>query len=377
MNIASINNLIVNHKLDKPELKQYFSNNTDKTDKSLSIQLQEMDSEVISFINRNLTESDKIVLNVSTAEFSNFDNFSSIDHKAIINPKKINSIRFLNKYFELLNLKLTEKGKFIGCVETYAIRRDKLKRKYPIIIFQVVLFFDFFFHRLMPKLFLTKKLYFFITSGRNRVFSRAEIYGRLYSCGFEIIDNMNHSNLNYFIAKKNSNPHFDLNPTYGPFISLKRVGKDKELFKVYKIRTMHPYSEYLQEYVYNHNNLKEGGKFKDDFRISPLGRILRKFWIDEIPMLYNVLKGDMKLVGVRPLSQHYFSLYPKDVQDLRTKFKPGFIPPFYADNPKTLSEIIASEKKYLLAYQKNSIKTDFTYLVKSLNNVIFGGLRSF
>ena len=55
----------------------------------------------------------------------------------------------------------------------------------------------------------------------------------------------------------------------------------------------------------------------------------------------------MKLVGVRPLSQHYFSLYTKELQDKRILCKPGLVPPYYADMPKNLDEIIASEMRYL------------------------------
>ena len=65
---------------------------------------------------------------------------------------------------------------------------------------------------------------------------------------------------------------------------------------------MDAYSEYLQHYVYEKNNLAEGGKMKDDFRISTLGRFFRKYWIDELPMITNLLNGDLKIVGVRPLS---------------------------------------------------------------------------
>ena len=93
-------------------------------------------------------------------------------------------------------------------------------------------------------------------------------------------------------------------------------------------------------------------------------------------MIYNILKGDMKIVGVRPLSDHFFNLYDKDLQDLRTQFKPGFIPPFYVDLPKTMDEIMASEKKYLIEYSKSPIKTDLKYLYLSFKNVIFNGARS-
>ena len=130
---------------------------------------------------------------------------------------------------------------------------------------------------------------------------------------------------------------------------------------------MHPYSEYLQEYVFTKNNLQEGGKFKDDFRVTVWGKLFRKLWIDELPMFVNFFKGQMKLVGVRPLSSHYFSLYPRDVLRLRTKVKPGLIPPFYADLPETLPEIIESERVYLELCLKHPIVTDFKYFFKVVN----------
>ena len=206
--------------------------------------------------------------------------------------------------------------------------------------------------------------------------SRAETFGRLYSCGFEIIDEISINHSLFFVAKKVKDPYYDNNPTYAPIISLKRIGKNGKMFKVYKLRTMHPFSEYLQEYVYNKNQLKEGGKIKNDFRISPEGRIFRKFWIDELPMFINFFKGEMKLVGVRPLSEHYFSLYTKELQTLRTKTKPGLIPPFYVDMPTTLEEIMASEIKYLKAYKKRPYYTDFIYFFKSLYNILIKNKRS-
>jgi len=139
---------------------------------------------------------------------------------------------------------------------------------------------------------------------------------------------------------------------------------------------MHPYSEYLQKYVYEKNNLQEGGKFKNDFRISPEGRIFRKFWIDEVPMFINILKGNMKLVGVRPLSPHFFSLYSEELQELRTKYKPGLIPPFYADMPKTMTEIMDSELKYLKAYKISPFKTDVKYFYLAFLNILFKRARS-
>ena len=63
-----------------------------------------------------------------------------------------------------------------------------------------------------------------------------------------------------------------------------------------------------------------GGKFKDDFRVTTEGRFFRKFWLDELPMIINIFKGDMKIVGVRPLSSHYFNLYS---EELKARMLPG------------------------------------------------------
>jgi lipopolysaccharide/colanic/teichoic acid biosynthesis glycosyltransferase len=93
-------------------------------------------------------------------------------------------------------------------------------------------------------------------------------------------------------------------------------------------------------------------------------------------MLINFFRGEMKIVGVRPLSKHYFELYKKEVQERRVKYKPGLIPPFYADMPSDLEAIQASELKYLEQYDKNPFITDFRYFWKSFWNILFRKARS-
>ena len=164
---------------------------------------------------------------------------------------------------------------------------------------------------------------------------------------------------------------------YGMLIKLKRCGKNGEIFTVYKFRTMHPYAEFLQQFIYQQNSLAEGGKFKKDIRVTTFRHIMRKYWIDELPMLFNLLKGDMKIVGVRPLSEHYFSLYDLELQQMRMKHKPGLMPPFYADMPKTLPEIQASEKRYLTeCVQNGQFRTDVKYFFLILKNILFNKARS-
>ena len=139
---------------------------------------------------------------------------------------------------------------------------------------------------------------------------------------------------------------------------------------------MYPYSEYLQEFVFNNNGLQEGGKFKDDPRITPTGRIMRRYWVDELPNLISICRGQMKLFGLRPISEHYLSLYPESFQQLRKRFKPGLVPPEYVDLPTTIDEIVESESRYLEAYQRQPFQTDLRYMSKAFYNIFIKKVRS-
>ena len=315
-------------------------------------------------------------LMISTTTKFNIQKQADNFFNAIVNLQKINDIRYVNKFFEEVNLKLPVGGLFLGCAETKELRKKRLLEKFPPVLNWIYYIFDYIFKRLFPKFRLTKWLYFSITSGRNRVISRAEVLGRLCSCGFEVVEEKVIDRSFFFVVRKIREPFYDMDPTYGAFVKLRRVGKNGKFFNVYKFRTMHPFSEYLQEYVYHLNRLDEGGKMKDDFRVTSLGSIMRKLWIDELPMLINVIKGDMKIVGVRPLSRQYFDLYTDETKKIRTQVKPGLIPPFYADIPKNIDEIQASEIRYVKEYLKNPLLTDIKYFFKAFINIVFKGARS-
>lgn len=337
----------------------------------------EIGSEAIHFIKNHIPVIDENIYVTATSTQFNITKLPANTYEHILNLKRINDFRYLNKFFEAVNQKLDKGGLFIDFVDTYATRRNRILKKFsrPFNWFYYVA--DVLFFRVSPKLPLLKKFYFFLTKGKNRVLTRAETFGRLYSCGFEVIDEGTINNKVFFVARKIKDPVYDMQPTYGAIARLKRVGKNGKVFNVYKLRTMHPYSEYLQDYIYKQHKLQEGGKFKNDFRVSREGAFFRKFWLDELPMFINLLKGDMKLVGVRPLSNHYFSLYTKDLQQKRTQSKPGLLPPFYAgEKPKTLEDIMASEWKYLKAYEKHPLRTDIRYFFLILWNIVFRGRRS-
>lgn len=294
----------------------------------------------------------------------------------ILNLTRFNNCLRINKYFEAVNDKLAFGQFYITCFESMATRKAKLFSRYGKWIGWPLYYLDFILNRVFSKLSWTRAAYFKITSGKNRVLSLTEGLGRLVSCGFEIIDFKTIDGRTYVVTKKVSEPTYDMEPTYGALVKLRRIGKDGKLFNVYKFRTMYPYSEYVQDFVFKNNDLQEGGKLRDDFRVTSWGRLFRRYWIDEIPMLINLFKGEMKLVGVRPLSEHYYNLYPSDMQMLRTMVKPGLIPPFYVDLPKTLDEIIESERNYLKKYMDAPIRTDISYFIRAWFNILIRKARS-
>jgi lipopolysaccharide/colanic/teichoic acid biosynthesis glycosyltransferase len=385
---------IISTEKKKPSLLKRFTNGKTKKDRvgnskgfsshevSLSEEQlkeiidEERGKEVRGFFEKKVNlSSDKTFITSTTTRF-NILKLPLNKYETIINLKRVNNFRWINKFFEIVNEKLPLGGIYINSVEVYTNRKKRIFNKSFFPLNRLHYFFDVVFTRLFPKLPVLKKFYFWYTRGENRVLSKAETFGRLYSCGFEVIEEETIGNELFFVARKKTTPAYDLNPTYGAIIRLKRHGKGGQLFNVYKLRTMHAYAEYLQEYVFEKNHLKEGGKFKDDFRITTEGRFFRKFWLDELPMFINVLKGDMKLVGVRPLSKHYFNLYTEELKTKRIKYKPGLVPPFYVDLPKTLDEIMDSEMRYLDAYEKHPVLTDIKYFFKAFYNIAFKRARS-
>ena len=327
---------------------------------------------ITSFVNI----SDHSTQVFSTTSVFNINKLERSTTRAVVNLRRINDVRRINKFFETINENIEKDVIFIGCAETLELRHKRLLNKFPGIINHLYVFGDYIFKRVFPKLPITKKIYFALTGGRNRIISRAETLGRLYSCGFEVLHEETHGYLFYFVARKTKKPVYDSSPSYGPVFGMKRTGKDGKPIKVYKLRTMYPFSEYLQHYVYKKNHLDKGGKFKDDFRVTCFGKFARKFWIDELPMLYNWFKGDLKLVGVRPLSKQFQSLYPEDVLKVRHNYRPGLVPPYYADMPKNFDEIIDSEKRYLESYAKCGWCTDVKYFFRAFVNIVFKNARS-
>jgi lipopolysaccharide/colanic/teichoic acid biosynthesis glycosyltransferase len=108
------------------------------------------------------------------------------------------------------------------------------------------------------------------------------------------------------------------------FFSQERVGLNKRQFRIHKFRTMVPNAEKMLAELESLNELS-GPVFKirNDPRLTSIGKYLRRTSIDELPQLYNVLKGDMSLVGPRPLPVRDYEGFNEDWQRRRFSIRPG------------------------------------------------------
>jgi hypothetical protein len=290
--------------------------------------------------------------------------------------RQVNKVKDINKHFISINKLLPDAGIFIGKFESYYNRKRRIFKMYGRRLGWVVWILDLVLNRALPKLSPTKALYKFVTRDKFKVISLAETLGRSVYCGFEIIDYKIINSFTYFAVIKTSEPKKENDPSYGPFFKMKRIGKNGQIIGVYKFRTMHPYSEYLQNFVVQLNGYDEAGKPRNDFRVTGWGKLFRKFWLDELPQLLNVLKGEIGLVGVRPLSQFRFNQLPEDVRTERIKHTPGCIPPYVALNMPDAIGNIEAERIYFKDMKKHRWLTPWRYFIKGVYNILTSKIKS-
>ncbi len=150
-----------------------------------------------------------------------------------------------------------------------------------------------------------------------------------------------------------------------------RVGKHGKHFEVLKFRTMVLDAEKLG------NKVTTG----DDPRITPIGRVLRKYKLDELPQLINVLKGEMSLVGPRPEVPEFVAFYPEETRNIVLSVPPGMTDKasieFVNENDllsgseDPLSDyknkVLPIKQKYYVEYVKErSLWLDFSLIIKTV-----------
>lgn len=160
----------------------------------------------------------------------------------------------------------------------------------------------------------------------------------------------------------------------GPaFYTQDRVGLDGRIFRIYKLRTMVVDADallatHLAEDSALRIEWQETQKLKKDPRITAVGRLLRKTSLDELPQLWNVLKGDMSLVGPRPMLPNQRALYPGRAY---YQMRPGLTGPWQVSDRNTVS--FAGRAEFDAAYARDmSLLHDLTLIFLTVWVVVRG-----
>ncbi|MBI2423812.1 MAG: sugar transferase [Candidatus Hydrogenedentes bacterium] len=161
----------------------------------------------------------------------------------------------------------------------------------------------------------------------------------------------------------------------GPAVFVQnRVGLNKRLFRLYKFRTMVQDAETLQSELEARNEAVGGHfKMKNDPRVTPIGRFLRKTSIDELPQLFNVLKGDMSIVGPRPLPVRDARRITMNWPRRRFGIRPGLTCLWQiegrADQSITFERWMELDMKYIDEW---SLWLDVKIMLRTVPAVLFG-----
>lgn len=338
---------------------------------------EEAGDKVVDFISDHISLKSERTILFTSKKHCLIDNTDFNNLRVIINLQKVNEHQDINSFFKSINTLLPDAGIYIGCVDTYWIRKIKMEKRFGKFGRSILWPLDFLFNRVMPRIKITKKLHNLITRNKFRAISLSEALGRLVYCGFEIIEYKKiDDDAYFFVVMKTSEPMTTRDVSYGPIFPMKRVGKDGKIIKVYKLRTMHPYSEFLQSFVLKLNGYDKSGKPADDFRLTMWAKSLRKFWLDELPQLVNLLKGDLTLVGPRPLSQTRYNQLPDDVKKERIKYKPGCIPPYVSLCMPDATGNIEAERIFFSDMKRNRFTTPIRYFFKAIYNILTGKIHS-
>lgn len=140
----------------------------------------------------------------------------------------------------------------------------------------------------------------------------------------------------------------------GGFYTQERIGKDGVPFRLYKFRSMRPDSD-------KGSLITIGGH---DSRITRTGYFIRKYKLDELPQLWNVLKGDMSLVGPRPEVRRYVDLYTPE-QRVVLRVRPGitdYASIEYADENEILGKADDPERTYIEQIMPEKIRYNLKYI---------------
>jgi lipopolysaccharide/colanic/teichoic acid biosynthesis glycosyltransferase len=152
-----------------------------------------------------------------------------------------------------------------------------------------------------------------------------------------------------------------------------RVGARGRLFQIYKFRSMHVGSEQLHQTLMA--NQQDKYKLQNDQRVTPLGRWLRKYRLDELPQLLNVLQGEMSLVGPRPWALYNAARISPE-QRSRLNALPGITGAWQVQARSTLPDLSAVNQCDLHYLQAWSLGEDLRFLLLTIPKVLSGSEAS-
>ena len=159
-----------------------------------------------------------------------------------------------------------------------------------------------------------------------------------------------------------------------PLFLQDRIGKDGRVFKTFKFRTMVPDAEEVLKRVLAENEelrheWETFYKLRKDPRITKIGGFLRRTSLDELPQLFNVLRGEMSLVGPRPLTTYHLEALPEEVCSVREMVKPGITGMWQVSGRSDSGN--EGMKQWDPYYVKNwSLALDFSILYRTVHVVL-------
>ncbi|TLX75690.1 sugar transferase [Labilibacter sediminis] len=279
----------------------------------------------------------------------------------IVDVNPINKLSDINHHLFKINENVCDAAIFVGCAKVMDLNEHTIH------------------YRASHLWSAVKKLSsYVIKQPKNKnILSKAEVLGRLVYAGFSIIEFKEINGLLYYMVMKVKGSPSDKEGSNSSLIfPMQRIGKGGKKLKVFKFRTMHPYSQYLQDYVVRLNGYNSMGKPDKDFRLTPWGKFFRKYWLDELPQFVNLLRGELAVVGVRPLSNTRFAELPQDVREQRIQFKPGCIPPYVSLLMPDSKGNIEAERIYMNEKKKYGLRVDIKYFFMAIRNIITGRITS-
>lgn len=197
---------------------------------------------VAEWLDKHSDELHRTTAIIDTDKVEDIKKLEESKPELIVNKRGISYIPNLDEFLNACNEALNDDG-YLWChTRTSALKRETLRNNTKGVRRQLWMVHYYIWHRIFPKLWLTKWFYMWVTGGKNRSYPRPEILGRMCRAGFKIVDERFSMGEFYVLGQKAQAPRRTKPRRYGVIIRLGRVGYHGKQIKVYKLRTMYAYA---------------------------------------------------------------------------------------------------------------------------------------